>query len=121
MQVKKSSSLRSLDPILVKGVLRVGGRLASTVPEAKHQIILPTKDHMTNLSVEYYHQISGHSGIQYVNSLGRKKVWIINHKRKFCSFAGTPWVKYYMGSFWRILLSTQYTLKWWSAWTLIVF
>ena len=37
-QVKKSSSLRSLDPILVNGVLRVGGRLslASTAFEAKH-------------------------------------------------------------------------------------
>ena len=37
-QVKKSSSLRSLDPILVNGVLRVGGKLslASTAFEAKH-------------------------------------------------------------------------------------
>ena len=63
-QVKKSSSLRSLDPILVNGVLRVGGRLslASTAFEAKHQIILPKKDHVTNLVVEYYHQIFGHSG-----------------------------------------------------------
>ena len=52
-QVKKSSNLRSLDPIIVNGVLRVSGRLslASTAFEAKHQIILPKKDHVTNLVV----------------------------------------------------------------------
>ena len=79
-QVKKSSSLRSLDTILVNGVLRVSGRLslASTAFEAKHQIILPKKDHMTNLAVEYYHQISSHSGRGYVISLAHEKFWIVN-------------------------------------------
>ena len=33
---------------------------------------------MTNLVVECYHQISGHSGREYVISLARKKVWIVN-------------------------------------------
>ena len=74
-QVKKSTSLRRVDPILVNGVLRVGGRLnlASTAFEAKHQIILPKKDHMTNFVVQYYHQISGHSGREYVISLARAR------------------------------------------------
>ena len=54
-QVEKSNSLWSLHPILVNGVLRVGGRLnlPSTAFEAKHQIILPKKDQVTNLVVEY--------------------------------------------------------------------
>lgn len=58
--VKKSSCLRSLDPVLVNGVLRVGGRLSlpSTTFEAKHQIILPKNDHVTNLIVEHYYLIS---------------------------------------------------------------
>ena len=79
-QVKKSSSLRRLDPILVNSVLRVSGRLslASTAFEAKHQIILPKKDHVTNLVVEYYHQISDHSGRKYVMSLASEKFWIVN-------------------------------------------
>ena len=79
-QVKKSGSLRSLDPILANSVLRVSGRLSleSTAFEAKHQIILPKKDHVTNLVVEYYHQISGHSGREYVISLAREKFWIVN-------------------------------------------
>ena len=78
--VKKSSSLRSLDPIFVDGLLRVGGRLASApIPlESKNQIILPKKDHVTNLVAKYYHIISGHSGREYVLSLVREKFWIIN-------------------------------------------
>ena len=78
--VRKSSSLRSLDPIFVDGLLRVGGRLASApIPlESKHQIILPKKDHVTNLVAKYYHVISGHSGREYVLNLVREKFWIIN-------------------------------------------
>ena len=80
LQVKKSSSVRSLDPTLVNSVLLVGGRLslASTVFDAKHQIILPKKDHVSNLVVEYYHQISSHSGREYIVSLSCEKFWIIN-------------------------------------------
>ena len=78
--VKKSSSLRSLDPIMVDGLIRVGGRLslASTSFESQHQIVLPKNDHVTNLIVESYHLISGHSGREYVLSLARMKFWIIN-------------------------------------------
>ena len=78
--VRKSSSLRSLDPIFVDGLSRVGGRLASApIPlESKHQIILPKKDHVTNLVAKYYRVISGHSGREYVLNLVREKFWIIN-------------------------------------------
>ena len=52
--VKKCTSLRSLDPILIDGLLRIGGglSLASTPFESKHQIILPKNDHVTDLSRE---------------------------------------------------------------------
>ena len=78
--VKKSSSLRSLDPILVDGLIRIGGRLslASTSFESKHQIILPKNDHVTNLVIESFHLVSGHSGREHVISLAREKFWIIN-------------------------------------------
>ena len=78
--VRKSSFLRSLDPIFVDGLLRVGGRLASApIPlESKHQIILPKKDHVTNLVAKYYHIISAHLGRKYVLNLVREKFWIIN-------------------------------------------
>ena len=50
-RVRKSSCLWSLDPILVDGLLRIGGRLslASTPFDAKHQIILPKNDHVTDI------------------------------------------------------------------------
>ena len=58
----------------MNGDLCVDGRLslASTGFEAKHQVILPKKDHVTKLVVEYYHQVSGHSGREYVISLARE-------------------------------------------------
>ena len=48
--VKKSSSVFSLDPVLIDGVLRVGGRLRHALlpQDAKHQIILPKNHHVTN-------------------------------------------------------------------------
>ena len=77
--VEKSSCLRRLDPVLIDGLLRVGGRLglASEPFDSKHQIILPKNDHVSNLLVEHYHQISGHSGKEYVLSLLRERFWIV--------------------------------------------
>ena len=77
--VKKGSSLQSLDPILVDGVLHVGGRLGlATIPfDSRHQIILPNNDHVSNLIIEYYHLISGHSGKDYVLSLLRERFWVV--------------------------------------------
>ena len=77
--VKKNSCLRRLDPVLIDGLLRVGGRLdqASEPFDSKHQIIFPKNDHVSNLLVEHYHQISGHSGKEYVLSLLRERFWIV--------------------------------------------
>lgn len=49
--VKRSSCLFKLDPILEYGLLRVGGRLARACIscDAKHQIILPKKNHVSSL------------------------------------------------------------------------
>ena len=79
-RVRKSCWLQSLDPILVDGLLHIVGRLslASTTFDAKHQIILPKNDHVTNLVIEYYHLISRHSGREYVLSLACEKFWVIN-------------------------------------------
>ena len=95
----KSSSLRSLDPIFVDGLLRVGGRLASVlIPlESKHQIILPKKDRVTNLVAKYYHVISGHSGRECILSLVHKKFWIINASsliRRILSKCLTCWQRH---------------------------
>ena len=73
--VKKSSFLRSLDPILINDLLHVGGRLnlASTTFGAEYQVVLLENDHVTSLVIEHYHLLSGHSGRDFVQSLAREK------------------------------------------------
>ena len=77
--VGKSSCLRRLDPVLIDGLLRVDGRLslASKRFDNQQQIILPKNDHVSNLLVEHYHQMSGHSGSEYVLSLLRERFWVV--------------------------------------------
>ncbi len=81
-RVKKTSPIFKLDPVLIDGLLRVGGRLQrATIPEdAKHQMIIPKSHHMhvTDLIVRHYHELSGHSGRDYMLSLLRGKFWIIH-------------------------------------------
>ena len=77
--VKKSSCLQSLDPILVDSLLCVKGRLrlAQASFDSKNQIILPKNDHVSNLLIEHFHLISGHSSREYVLSLLRERFWVI--------------------------------------------
>ena len=78
--VKLSSPLRRLSPMLVDGMLRVGGRLerAPVHYEAKHQLILPNKHHVTDLIIKHNHSINGHSGTDYVLASLRQQYWILN-------------------------------------------
>ena len=68
-----------LRSILIDGLLRVGGRLrlAQASFGSKHQIILPKNDHVSNILIEHFHLISGHSGREYVLSLLRERFWVI--------------------------------------------
>jgi len=77
-EVKKSSSITKLDPILVDGVIRVGGRLHNSPikQEAKHPVILPKDHHISGLIIRHYHLISGHSGVEHTLSLIRLRYWI---------------------------------------------
>ena len=72
--VKKSSVLAKLDPTLVNGLLRVGGRLsrAPLHDDLKHQIIIAKDSPLAQLLIQPFHQKSGHSGREYVLSLERK-------------------------------------------------
>ena len=78
-QVKRQSKLAKLNPVLIDGLIRVGGRVSS-VPlpfESKHPIILP-KDHVVSSSiVRFYHEVYGHAGREHVISLLRQAFWII--------------------------------------------
>lgn len=78
--VNKSSSLRRLDPVIMNGPLCVGGRLKHAPCEydhVKHPAILPKRHHVSDLIIQYFHEISGHSGQEYFLSIIRECYWII--------------------------------------------
>ncbi|XP_068738016.1 uncharacterized protein [Montipora capricornis] len=78
-RVKKSSRIFKLDPQLMDGLLRVGGRLekAPVKLDARHPIILPTSHHVVRLIIRFYHNASGHSGTEHVLSMIRERFWIV--------------------------------------------
>ena len=61
------------------GVLRVGGRLqnSSSDYQSKHQLLLPSKHHVTKLLIIDVHQSVGHLGQEYVQTSFREKYWIL--------------------------------------------
>eukprot|EP00112_Aurelia_sp_Birch-Aquarium-sp1_P025857 Seg884.2 transcript_id=Seg884.2/GoldUCD/mRNA.D3Y31 product="hypothetical protein" protein_id=Seg884.2/GoldUCD/D3Y31 len=64
MAVTRQSSLRALDPILIDGMLCVGGRLRHLPVEMndnKHPAILPKNHHIVDMIVRHYYHLSGHS------------------------------------------------------------
>ena len=79
-RISKNSAIYRLDPILVNGVLRVGGRLSlSNLPyDAKHPIILPKQSLISKLIMFDAHKNVGHLGKNSMLSNLRQKYWIPN-------------------------------------------
>ena len=75
----KGSRLASLNPIMVDGILRVGGRIRNApVPEdLRYPAILPADSPVSTLLVQNIHEEVGHGGRQQVLSRLREKFWII--------------------------------------------
>ena len=73
------SSLRKLSPILVDGLLRVGGRLefAPILFDAKYPMILPAHHNVSSMIISHYHERSGHVGPSHVLLSMREMFWII--------------------------------------------
>ena len=78
-EIKRSSTVSRLDPVLQQDVLRVGGRLDRSLEayESKHPAILPAKSHVTELIVQDVHQAVGHQGRQHVLTSLREKFWVV--------------------------------------------
>ena len=76
-QVRRSSHLAALRPVMCNGVLCVGGRLKHSPlqPSAKWPVILPVKHPLTTLILREYHQES-HLGVEWLASLVRRKFWV---------------------------------------------
>ena len=77
-ELKRSSHIVKLDPVVQDGILRVGGRLhRSALPaDAKHPVILPKNHHVSTLILRHTHKETGHSGRNYTLSRLREKFWI---------------------------------------------
>ena len=74
-----SKQFGKLHPFMDDGIIRVGGRLQrSNLPfDCRHQILLPSNHLVTDLIVNHYHCLAGHSGTLHVLSNIRTKFWIV--------------------------------------------
>ncbi|GAA53477.1 hypothetical protein CLF_110326, partial [Clonorchis sinensis] len=75
----RNHNLVRLCPILIDGLLCVGGRLDNLMwPHvAKHPIILPSKHNVTRLIVWNAHVLNGHCGLSHTLSELRQRYWIV--------------------------------------------
>ncbi|XP_064647116.1 uncharacterized protein LOC135499969 [Lineus longissimus] len=77
--VKASSKIQSLSPVLIDGILRVGGRLENAptlTSNEKYPIILP-KDKTGRLVMLDAHQRLAHAGREQTLAETRKEFWIL--------------------------------------------
>ena len=72
-------SLFKLNPVLVDGTIRVGGRLqnARVSFDQKHPIILPHSHHVTDLVIRHYHKELHHVGASHIWTALRQRFWVI--------------------------------------------
>ncbi|XP_076056326.1 uncharacterized protein LOC143034275 [Oratosquilla oratoria] len=93
--VLKSSSIYKLSPILIDGLLVVGGRLkhATLNGQAINPVILPHNHRLSTLIVRDCHN-SSHVGVEWTLGRVRKKFWIIRGrklvKRVKMDYTGPP-------------------------------
>ena len=62
-QVKKGSSLVTLDPVLKDGLLCTGSCMQFT-PHNVMPVLLPAKDHVVRLLIRQHHLNNGHAGAE---------------------------------------------------------
>ena len=77
-----NSSLLPLQPVLVDGIIRVGGRLnKAPIPfEAKHQVLLSPAHPLSRSVVQDIHQRHFHVGREHTLALVRQQFWILRGK-----------------------------------------
>ncbi|XP_064629285.1 uncharacterized protein LOC135488574 [Lineus longissimus] len=77
-RVKASSQLKSLNPVIIDGVLRVGGRLsrAPLSHDAKFPMIVPRGSHLASILIYHFHAKVAHAGQEQVLAALRETFWI---------------------------------------------
>ena len=81
----QSNRLAPLSPILVDGILRVGGRIknAPVTDDTKHPVILPADSPVSRLIIKKIHVETGHGGRDQVLSRLHQCYWVI-HATSVC-------------------------------------
>ena len=81
-RVKELRCLKKFRPCVDRcGLLRIEGRLSNAHElsfDAKHPLVLPSRNPLTRLVVLFYHQKDEHCGVQHTLLLTRQKFWIVN-------------------------------------------
>ncbi|XP_062534088.1 uncharacterized protein LOC134203223 [Armigeres subalbatus] len=82
-QIKDSSAISPLNPMLQGGILRVGGRLrnAAVSENRKHPMIIDHRHPLASLVIRHYHLKMLHSGQQVVIASTRERFWIPNIRK----------------------------------------
>lgn len=78
-----SPALIKLKPFLDNDLIRVGGRLTYSAEtyNTKHPVVLPRRDRIVELLIDYYHKKYLHAGPELTMSLLRHKYWILSARR----------------------------------------
>ncbi|XP_033638549.1 uncharacterized protein LOC117299199 [Asterias rubens] len=88
--LKATSSLFRLDPFLDDGgLIRVGGRIerANVSSELKHPVILPRKDHISELVIRHHHEKVHHMGrCTTHNEMRQRGYWVIGGSAAVSSY-----------------------------------
>ena len=75
---RPSSQLKSLTPIFVNGLIKVGGRLqyAPISESQRHPTIIPGKHALTKAIIREMHEDNGHAGCDHVLNTLRQMYWV---------------------------------------------
>lgn len=78
-KIRSDSRLATLSPMLLDGVICVGGRLrhAPLASENINPMIVPCEHHVAEIIIIFYHQVLEHAGREHVLSVVRQHYWII--------------------------------------------
>ncbi|CAG7734860.1 unnamed protein product, partial [Allacma fusca] len=78
--ISNKSPLLRLHPVLLNGILRVGGRLQNSdlTQDQVHPVILPRSHHLTHLIIIDAHIRNLHSGPQALVAYLHRRFWILN-------------------------------------------
>lgn len=76
----RESKIYRLNPVMVDGILQVGGRLSNVMynTDSRHPILLARKSDASRLLVDHHHRLMGHMGASQVLASLRQRFWISN-------------------------------------------